>query len=321
MPNHNKPHWIGIDWGTSNLRVFAFDEQNHVIAKKRSDKGMAGIDAYQFEETLLAIIDGWLTTDIRTPIFACGMVGAKQGWQEAAYRSIPCTPISDVALTHVRTTDPRINVMILPGLANSNTQSPDVMRGEETQLAGLVHATPLFDGAVCLPGTHSKWVTMQQGVVADFQTFMTGELFSLLCEHSLLRHSVTIAEQSATDRYTIRNPESVDSTFLETAVQAAQHPETVPGKLFHIRADSLLHAMQPDIAKANLSGLLIGQEIGCNKHRWSDPHVTIIGAGTIATLYASTLTKLGVEVVTMNADDATIAGLSYVATQHLREGS
>lgn len=122
------------------------------------------------------------------PVIACGMVGSRQGWFEAPYRTTPCAPVAPGALTRVPTQDPRLDVRIAPGL--KQVSPADVMRGEETQIAGALALLPDFDGVLCLPGTHTKWAHVSAGEVVSFQTFMTGEMFALLSTQSVLRHSM-----------------------------------------------------------------------------------------------------------------------------------
>ena len=121
------------------------------------------------------------------PVIACGMVGARQGWIEAPYSQVPCAPVG-LSMIKPVVEDTRLDVSILPGL--SQTDPADVMRGEETQIAGYLAENPGFDGVLCLPGTHTKWAHISAGEVVSFRTFMTGELFALVSSQSVLRHSV-----------------------------------------------------------------------------------------------------------------------------------
>lgn len=293
--------WIGVDWGTSNVRAFALRSDNKVIDENESNRGMGSLAPDDFEPVLLDLVEPWLTAEKVTPIFACGMVGARQGWQEAEYRSVPCQPVCDQGLTEVGTNDDRISVRILPGLSQQDPH--DVMRGEETQLAGFIRFNPTYHGTICLPGTHSKWVSISDGVVTHFQTFMTGELFSLLSNQSILRHSVNAKELDA-------------PAFLQAALKAVEEPENTMAQLFQIRASSLLRHVCPVTARSVLSGMLIGQEVGMASDYWQQNEVALIGATQISSLYADTLTALGVKVDTVDAKKATLSGLSFAANSH-----
>jgi 2-keto-3-deoxy-galactonokinase len=184
------PAWIAVDWGTSRLRAWAMASDGVALEERASDDGMGRLAPDDFEAALLTVIGDWLGQG-PINIVACGMVGARQGWHEAAYLTVPSRPHGG-AFTRPLTQDERLNVHILPGMMQ--LAPADVMRGEETQIAGYLSLHSDFDGILCLPGTHTKWVHISAGEVVSFQTFMTGEIFALLCEKSVLRHSVQSQE-------------------------------------------------------------------------------------------------------------------------------
>ena len=126
---------------------------------------------------LLGLVGGWLAEGARTDVLICGMAGARGGWAEAPYAAVPCAP-GPASFARAPTRDPRLAVRILPGLRQDTPA--DVMRGEETQLAGLLAAEPGFEGIACLPGTHTKWAHVSAGEVVSFASYMTGEIFALL---------------------------------------------------------------------------------------------------------------------------------------------
>jgi len=180
--------WIAADWGTSHLRVWHMDGAG-VRAEAQSGKGMGKLARDGFEPALLELIGPWLdAADGTVTVLACGMVGARQGWIEAPYVVTPCAPLHAEAMVRAPAADPRLSVHIIPGV--SQASPPDVMRGEETQIAGFLAARPRFDGVLCLPGTHTKWVHVSAGEIVSFATFMTGEIFALLSRQSVLHHSV-----------------------------------------------------------------------------------------------------------------------------------
>ena len=160
------PDWIAADWGSTSLRVWAIASDGTVIDHAASDKGMGQITKSDYEPALLELVGSWLEGLAGpVPVIICGMAGARQGWKEAAYRRVPCAPVAGDALTEVETSDPRLSVRIVPGLSQSHPQ--DVIRGEETQLAGFLGETGLDDAVICLPGTHSKWVSLEGGDVSQ----------------------------------------------------------------------------------------------------------------------------------------------------------
>ena len=267
--------------------------QTGILAHAASDKGMGQLKPDQFETALLEVIAPWLTA--RTTVLACGMVGARQGWVEARYRSVPCPPTYPAALTRVTTQDPRLDVRIAPGL--SQDRPADVMRGEETQLAGALALHPGFVGVFCLPGTHSKWVHVSAGEVVSFQTYMTGEMFSLLSTQSVLRHSLTAEGWD-------------DAAFDAGLSDALSRPDRIAARLFSLRAEGLLHAMTAPQARARLSGLLIGIELAGAKPYWLGQSVKLIGAQNLSALYARALGLQGLQAETEDATACTLAGLS-----------
>ena len=254
---------------------------------------MANVQPGRFEPALLRVIGSWLGSDPVT-VLACGMVGARQGWIEAPYRPVPAKP-TELPPIEVPCADPRLRVQIMPGLSQS--APPDVMRGEETQIAGYLATNPGWDGVLCLPGTHTKWVHVSAGEVVSFQTFMTGETFALLSDRSVLRHSVATSELDA-------------SEFLDAAEDAMSHPERLTARLFGLRARDLLEDVAPATARARLSGLLIGAELAAARPYWLGQNVAVIGSDTLSRLYDSALSRMGVPAERTDATALTLAGLT-----------
>ncbi|NNE89332.1 MAG: 2-dehydro-3-deoxygalactonokinase [Silicimonas sp.] len=291
--------WIAVDWGTSRVRAWAM--KNDVpIAEAHSDQGMGTLAKDAFESALLALIDPWLGVR-QTKVVACGMVGARQGWAEAAYSDVPCTPVSE---NHTRppVKDTRIDVHILPGLCQR--KPADVMRGEETQIAGYLAKYPDFDGVICLPGTHTKWAQVSAGEVVSFRTFMTGEMFALLSKSSVLRHSLTKGWD--------------EETFLQAVSDGLSRPEAMASRFFSIRAESLLSALDGASATARLSGWLLGAELAAARAYWLGQRVALIGNATLSKHYATALGAQGVATETADATKVTLAGL-FAAYEHIKE--
>jgi len=293
--------WIAADWGTSALRVWLMGADAPQLL--RSDKGMGGLEPNQFEAALLDLIGPHLSNG-PVPVIACGMVGARQGWAEAPYAKVPCIPPGVGNATLPAVSDRRLNMYILPGVSQDNP--PDVMRGEETQIAGFLALNPDFDGVLCLPGTHTKWVQISAGEIVSFQTAMTGELFALLSRQSVLRHSI--------------GPGWNDAAFAEALSDAMSRPQAIASKLFQLRANSLLHTPSPDAARARLSGLLIGLELAATKPYWLGQRVDLIGDAALCAHYADALAVQGLKPEHTNADQMTLAGLT-AAYQSLQETS
>ena len=287
------PDWIAVDWGTTRLRVWAM-QGAQAIRSRNSDKGMGGLTRDAFEPALLELIHDWLPDSGRMPVIACGMVGARTGWAEADYRATPCPPLDPHRAIRPDVRDARLDVRILPGL--SQAAPADVMRGEETQIAGYLASDPGFDGTLCLPGTHCKWVRIAQGRVETFQTYMTGEMFSLISRQSVLRLSLggAVPDAAATAR---------------GAADALADPHAAQRDLFSLRAGALLQHLGPEQAAGRLSGLLIGAELGAAREFWHNHRTIIIGAPELAALYETPMRAAGADVARMDGAALVLAGL------------
>lgn len=287
--------WIAVDWGTSNLRIWAIGADGQPFASVSSDRGMAALQSDAFETALLDLIEPYLASGHVVPVLCCGMVGSRQGWAEASYLNVPCTPPDGKIATRITAKDHRISVFVLPGV--KQLRPADVMRGEETQIAGFLRYNPEFDGVVCLPGTHTKWVHISAGEIVSFQTFMTGEMFALLSKQSVLRFSV--------------NTDEFDQPAFDTAFNdALAHPQSLASQLFGLRAGTLVADLGPSEARARLSGLLIGAELAAARPYWLGQKVAIIGASSVAKLYQSSLAAQGLDASMYDVDDMTLNGLT-----------
>ena len=183
---------------------------------------------------------------------------------------------------------------------------PDVMRGEETQIAGFLSRNPQYDGVLCLPGTHSKWVHISAGEVVSFQTFMTGELFALLCKESVLRHNIGATGWN-------------DEMFTNAIDDAISRPAAIAAKLFALRAQSLIATLPPEAARARLSGLLIGLELAAARPYWLGAQVAVLGDTEVAQAYCTALTAQGSPVTVTSTERMTLDGLksAYTALQEM----
>jgi 2-dehydro-3-deoxygalactonokinase len=293
--------WIAVDWGTSNLRVWGIDSDGGVVAEASSDKGMAKLDRAGFEPALLELVSDWLIEDRQMPVIACGMVGARQGWLEVPYSETPCKPIFLDAVGRPDTHDSRLRVIVLGGIKQTRP-TVDVMRGEETQIAGILSEDPSFEGVLCLPGTHTKWVRISAGEIVDFKTFITGELFSLLSRQSVLRHGLGGAGW-----------DGIEFTRCIQLVMA--EPASFSGRLFSIRAENLVSGLEAATANARLSGLLIGAELAAAQIYWLDQNPVVVGNGAQSELYVEGLRTLGRSPRVVDASGVTLAGLKSAYLQ------
>jgi 2-dehydro-3-deoxygalactonokinase len=295
--NDIKATWIAADWGTSHMRAWAIDESGKVFAYSESIEGMKDLQQNEFEPALLRLIEKWIDDKRVTPVVACGMVGARQGWVETPYQKTPCVPINKNQLTVATTKDTRIKVTLVPGVMQH--EPADIMRGEETQIAGFLKFNPDFDGVVCLPGTHVKWVKVSKGMIKNLTTFMTGELFGVISLNTLLSHS-------------IKGDGWHQKSFEKGLIKGFESPGLITSELFSLRAESILNGLDSDSARARLSGLLLGVELHGAQNYWTRNKVTLIGSEILTKNYQSALELVGGECKLFNIETATLAGLSSV---------
>ena len=308
------PALFGLDWGTSALRAYALGAGGRVLTSRRSEHGIMNLPvpsadadlAQRFELALQQLCGDWLLAHADVPLLACGMVGSAQGWKEAAYLPLPahCADLGR-ALTVVARAQP---VHIVPGLIQAGTL-PNVMRGEETQIAGVLQC--LADEGVVperlligLPGTHSKWALVLSGAITRFETFMTGEVFAVLRQHSILGRSMAMSP-------------AYDARAFERGLGVAGSPDGAMGLLsnaFSCRTLGLTGQLSGDAQVDYLSGLLIGHEVGALSRSLltKDLPVLLCGDAQLCQRYALALTQHGSEPPRICAD-ATALGLWRLA--------
>ncbi|ODT76438.1 MAG: hypothetical protein ABS76_31265 [Pelagibacterium sp. SCN 64-44] len=292
--------WVGVDWGTSNLRAWGLAPDGSVAFERVSPKGMGRLTRPEFAPALAELLAD--VTPARAgplDILVCGMAGARQGWLEAPYMEAPAdlARLLDGAV-RPEMEDRRFAPAILPGVCQ-HAPAPNVMRGEETQLLGLAAENPGFSGVVCMPGTHSKWARLEGTSILDFSTAMTGEIFETLRSHSVLRHSLN---------GDLEGPGRAEG-FVAGAADGLERPESLLGTLFTVRAASLIADRQPDWCAGYLSGLLIGTEIGSNRHLIGNAPVPLIGSAGLCALYAQVLAMIGIKGEPQDAAAIVLAGL------------
>ena len=285
------PKWIAADWGTSNARFWAIGGDGSLLGERTSDKGMGTLDATEFEGVLAEVCGDWL--DTANTVVACGMVGSRQGWVEAPYQTTPCA-VCPAKMVTAPVKRAGLTVHVIPGIRQM--EPADVMRGEETQIAGFLAENPGWDGVICMPGTHTKWVHVSADEVISFQTCMSGELFALLTQHSVLRHSIA---DTGWD----------DAAFHDAMSQTLSRPEGLAGRLFSIRAAQLVNDTDTVALRARVSGLLIGAELAATKPYWLGRDIALVGGDAVSMPYVAGLKAQGVTVVRADAKDMTLAGI------------
>ncbi len=279
-------------------------EDGRVLESAQCHAGMDRLSEspLEYESTLLGLVDPWLSVHQRTVILACGMAGSRQGWIEAPYRPTPAATEDANALVEAPTRDKRIQVHIAGGICQTSPQ--DVMRGEETILAGLSRFIPNLDGTAILPGTHTKWVRVAGGKVQRFTTFMTGELFGLLTGTSILRHSVS--------------PDGFDGdAFAGAFVETLAKPESLSSRLFTLRASHLLNGVHPVASSSQLSGFLTGIEFaGATSYREAK-EFSVIASGMVAEQYRIAFNHLGIAFRIFDPEECVLEGLRAARSRWL----
>ena len=284
--------WIAVDWGTSTFRAYLV-QNNEVSDTIETKDGMKFVKSHLFEQTLLTLIDRWLDNDKITEILASGMVGSKQGWEEAPYQKTPCN-LKSLNYITPSLKDNRISLKIFSGVCQIN--QPDVMRGEETQIAGFLNENPNFNGSICLPGTHSKWVEIKNNNIVKFKTFMTGELFEIISKNSVLIHSVKAKKIDKME-------------LLKSVDKILQKPELFSNALFQLRADDLINSKGPLIYKSRLSGYLLAIELLGSVEFWKNSDIVLIGNPDLIEMYQFILNKKVKSIKTFLSSDMILKGL------------
>jgi 2-dehydro-3-deoxygalactonokinase len=289
--------FIGGDWGTSRLRLFLCAGGGTVLARC-DGPGIAEAGA-RAAEIFAGLTADW---DQSLPALLSGMVGSTIGWHEAPYRACPAAPaaIADAAL---RFTAHGRRVAIVPGLSCTNASGLfDVMRGEETQLLGALRLQPRFAKGrhlFCLPGTHAKWVLVEDGAVIRFQTALSGELFALLSQHSVLARGAGAV--------------SPDHAAFAAGVTAARDEAGLLHLLFSTRSRQLSGEIAPQEAASYLSGLIVGAEIAAALRLFAPQGpVVLVCTPALATLYGAVLARHDLGATALDGDDAVLAGLTLI---------
>ena len=269
-------------------------DDNNVIDQVSTQEGMKFIDQNEFEKILIKNIDAWNNKfDIKV-IIASGMVGAKQGWIEVPYINSPCD-IRNVNFKTLKILDD-VNIHILSGVSQFNPS--DVMRGEETQIAGFLLNNVDFNGSICLPGTHSKWVSMNSYNIQEFTTFLTGELYEIVKKYSILNHSLNTTELD-------------DEIVKSSAKLIIENPSFISNKLFEIRADNLLKNSNQTSNNSKLVGYLLGIELSGSRTYWEDKDLVIIGSSNLNKYYELILNGRSNSIRLFNSSDMALNGLSF----------
>jgi len=302
--------FVAGDWGTSHLRLFLCDAQGETLDTV-TGPGAADV-AGAFASTFDSLTERW-QHDHALPTILCGMVGSTIGWTEAGYVACPAHP-EKIATACVALRDGRIH--IVPGLSCRNRlQAPDVLRGEETQILGALQLQPDLRAGqhlLCLPGTHTKWIALTGGAVTEFLTAPTGELFSVIRDHSVL-----VADRAGADAL------DGGAGFERGLAESARFPHAqLVHRIFECRSRRLTGDLQADATASYLSGLLIASDVRGALALFAPSAATaihVIGARALTGLYAKALASMGRETRSIDGNAASLAGLTHVHRMQSRE--
>jgi len=296
--------FIAGDWGTSQLRLYLCDAASNVL-ETRVARGAAAARG-EHEKVLDGEIAAWETSAGPLPILLCGMVGSSIGWVQAPYLPAPADPQSlAAACVSLRGGQ----VRIVPGVSCRNRlAAPDVMRGEETQILGALGLDPRLRAGrhlVCLPGTHTKWVVVRDGAIAEFLTAPTGEMFELLSKHSVM------VRDGADER-------AMNDAAFEAGLERlrAQPGVELLHRIFEVRSRRLLSLMPPEDAASYMSGLLIGSDVAGAARLFADEirdkPVYLIAAPGLVRTYSTALRAFGFSPAVIDGGSASLAGLGEI---------
>lgn len=322
----SQPACIEVDWGSSNFRAYLAAADGKIIGRRFSPHGIFKLKQAELSSFLQHELKDWLVSYAQLPILLCGMIGSASGWVETPYLDCPLD-LSHLAqhIVNVPSAMQRV-VKIIPGVQRVATAEAagDVMRGEETQVLGAVLtmqqplATEITSGdaaaldasgqqhVLCMPGTHSKWVHVQGGVMQHFRTLMTGELFALLLQVK------SIARQLKQTGY----QQSINRQLFARGVATARQGNGILADVFGVRVQLLQKQLVPAEVRDYLSGILIANEIQqAAEYTQLQLPITLIASGNLATRYKLGFEAFGLAYQVIASEQVTQRGLHAIAQQ------
>ena len=280
--------FITADWGTTNRRAYLIGAGGKCLDEFEDDKGIMAVPEGGFGTAVAGIRERLGDR----PLLLAGMVGSNRGWIEAPY--VPCPAGIDELVAKLVWAEPD-RTAIVPGVSFVDSDEADVMRGEEVQLLGAFAAGIIpADGLVCHPGTHNKWARLEGGRIARFTTVMTGELFNLLKEHSILS--------------TMLEGDAEPGDAFARGVRRGLEDERLPAELFKIRARVLLKQADEKDAASYASGLLLGTDVRIGLGEGCEEDIVVMGRPELTRLYAEALRLAGRRPREVDGEQAFLAG-------------
>lgn len=286
---------IVVDWGTSSFRAFRIAADGAILDRRSGPRGIMQVKDGRFADTLREEIGAWLAAG-EDRVLLSGMIGSRQSWQEAPY--VPCPAgAAELGAALVDIPFDGARVKLVPGMNGVDDSGvAEVMRGEETQIIGVLAAMG-GSGLACLPGTHSKWVRVDGGRIVRFTSHMTGEVFAALREHTILGRMM-------------REGPPNDAAYLAGVARAGQ-PGGLLHHLFGVRTQTLTGKLAETEGASYLSGILIGHELRAALTGHAGETVHLIGAPELVALYARAIAACGAKTINHDAD-ASVRGLAII---------
>jgi 2-dehydro-3-deoxygalactonokinase len=288
--------FIAVDWGTTSFRAALIAPDGEILDELAEPRGIAGFQKGEFANYLIATCARFTQAGAQFYLLS-GMIGSKQGLAEVPY--CPC-PATDGHLALMVGWAVKDRVAIVPGV---RSEYFDVMRGEETQVFGAAAVLSLEHALMVLPGTHSKWVSLENGAITGFNTFMTGEIYTLLSQHSTLAKYLPQMDQ----------PSGLDSDFFIQGVDYAINSESLLNTAFSVKIKSEFNAMTPAQAANYLSGLVVGEEL-VSMQLQPGSQIVVVGSQALCERYSLALAHLDIDARTLGSQ-AAWAGLHRIYSQ------
>ena len=288
---------IAIDWGTTSFRAYRLDKAGRIVDTRLAPAGILAVENGKFADALEQQAGEWVTAG-ETQVVMSGMIGSRQGWLEVPYAACPAG-LDEIAAGMRKVAWDRAELWIAPGVTcRDEAGVPDVIRGEETQILGSLDRLGAGRHTLCLPGTHSKWVEVENGRITQFSTHMTGEAFAVFKAHSILGRMM---KDGVTDQ----------DAFAD-GVRRSADAGGLLHHLFGVRSRGLFGEL-PDTASASyLSGLLIGHEIRTARRGGGTVH--LLCTPQLAEVYRQALDAVGMQSSTLDANAVT-NGLFQLASR------
>ena len=285
--------FIAVDWGTTNRRGYLIAPGGRMTNEMEDDQGILSVGEGGFPEAV---------SELRSrlgdlPLLMAGMIGSNRGWVEAPY--VPCPAGLPELAARLHWVEPE-RIAIVPGVSFTAGEAADVMRGEEVQILGAVAEGMVGSNSlICHPGTHNKWIRVEDDRIAGFRTIMTGELFNLLREHSILADL-------------LQQPAGADAAF-EAGVRHSLVSDDLTAELFSVRARVLLGKAERSDAASYTSGLLIGSDLRIGLRTAPPGEIVVMGRPELTSLFAAALAVAGREAREVDGEEAFLAGTRHLA--------